>query len=223
MYVVGDWIEGNVGNISFWWLLCLKTGRNNNDIKPYHLPPLPQIYLYARRVHILPATNDRCLIYVGQIYEDGFAVNFDTNNVFLQKSKDVLIGFRDATTDLYSINFDNPQPLPSVANNYSLALSTPSPRPSTIYAYSVNKMTKKWLVLIPTPIRMDPSTTNLYPSNICQFVCHPSRFNRIPHPQASPKKHLHGQGTSTSIIEDLSFPRNIQTRLQLHNGPPRLW
>ena len=111
-------------------------------------PPLPQLSWYTRRVHILPATNDRCLIYVGKLYEDGFAVNFDINNVFLQKSKDVLIGYRDATTDLYSINFDNPQPLPSVANNYYLALSTPSPRPSTIYAYSVNKMTKKSNLLL---------------------------------------------------------------------------
>ena len=87
--------------------------------------------------------KDLCLIYVGKLCEDGFAVNFYKRNVFLRKLKHVLIGYRYATMGLNLIYFDNPQLFPSVANNSALALSTPLPSPSNIYAYSVNEMTTK--------------------------------------------------------------------------------
>ena len=92
--------------------------------------------------------KDFCLISVGQLCEDGFAVNFYTKDVFLRKVKHVLIGYRYATTGLNLIDFDHPQPPPSVANQSALALSTPSPSPSNIYSYPMNEMiTKRDLVL----------------------------------------------------------------------------
>ena len=54
--------------------------------------PLTQIYLPARRVHILPEIKDCRLIYVGKLFDDRFAVNFEPKNVFLWKVKHVLIG-----------------------------------------------------------------------------------------------------------------------------------
>ena len=65
--------------------------------------------------------KDLCLIYFGQLCEDNFAVNFGSKNIFLQKGKHIVIGYRDATTGLYLVYFDNPKPPPCVANNYNLA------------------------------------------------------------------------------------------------------
>ena len=48
---------------------------------------LPHLSLYARRVHILPPMKDCCLISDQQLREDGFEVNFDTNNYFYEKGK----------------------------------------------------------------------------------------------------------------------------------------
>ena len=106
-------------------------------------PPHTQLYLPARCVQILPEMKDHCLIHVGQLCGDGFAVNFDTKNIFPIKGKHVLIGYIDATNGLYLIYFDDPQQLPSVANHSDLALSTHFPRPSNICAYSVHETTTK--------------------------------------------------------------------------------
>ena len=71
-------------------------------------PPPPQLILSARCIHILPVIKDFCLISVVKLCDDGFAVNFNTKNVFLRKLNDVLTGYRDATTGLYLIYFDKP-------------------------------------------------------------------------------------------------------------------
>ena len=87
--------------------------------------------------------KDCWLFYVVQLCEDSFAVKFDTKNIFLQKKKCVLIGYRDTNTGLYLIYFDHPQLLPYVTNHSNLYLSTPSPSLSNICAYSVHEMTTK--------------------------------------------------------------------------------
>ena len=109
---------------------------------------LPQISLSARRVHILPAMKDCCLIYVVELSDDGFVLNFDSKNCFLRKGNDFLIGYMYATTDFYLIDFDKPQPLPSVSNHAVLPPSTSSPIPSNILANSMHVLsTKRDLVL----------------------------------------------------------------------------
>ena len=123
--------------------MCHKNGCNNDKTNSYFLPtPTPDLFIYKICPH-LPAMKDLCLISIGKLCEDGFAVKFYTRNVFLRKVKHVPIGYRYATTGLNLIYFHNPQPLPSVADHSSLALSTPSPSPSSIYAYSVNEITTK--------------------------------------------------------------------------------
>ena len=76
--------------------------------------------------------KDSFPIYVGQLCEDGFAVNFDTKNVLIQKLKHVIIVYIDATTGIYLIYVDDPQPLTSKDNHFTLALSTPFPILSNI-------------------------------------------------------------------------------------------
>ena len=121
-----------------------------------YLPtPPPQISLSALCVHILSSMKDNCIISIGKLWEDGFVVNFDTKNVFLQKRKHVLIGYRYANTGLYLIDFDNPPP--SMVNLSDLALLAPSPRPSNICAYSVHEITKtRNLVLYPQRATLGP-------------------------------------------------------------------
>ena len=125
------------------WYLCCRNGHDNNKINSHFLPtPTLALFIYTICPHLIPV-RDLCLISVGKLCEDGFAVNFYTRNVFLRKVKQVPIGYRYATTGLNLIYFDNPQPFPPVANHSALALSTPSPSPSNIYADSVNEMTTK--------------------------------------------------------------------------------
>ena len=52
---------------------------------------LPQIYLSAKNVHILPAVKERCLISVGKLCDDGFGVIFDTKKCFHEKGNLVLL------------------------------------------------------------------------------------------------------------------------------------
>ena len=109
---------------------------------------LPQISVSAGRFYILPSMKDRCLIYVGQLCDDRFSVNFNTNNVFLQKLNYALIGYRDATTSINLIDFDKPQPLPFVSNHAILPPSAPKPIPSNILVNYVHEIsTKRDLVL----------------------------------------------------------------------------
>ena len=62
--------------------------------------PLPQISLSTRRIHILPEMKDLWLISVGNLRDDGFSVNFNTNNLFLRKGDYILTGYIDATMGL---------------------------------------------------------------------------------------------------------------------------
>ena len=100
--------------------------------------PLPQLYLFARHVHILPAMKDHCLIPVRKICDDGFAVKFNTKNIFLQNFNDVLIVYRYVTIGLYLIDFDKPQPLTSISNHNFLPPSVPSSSPSKTLANFVH-------------------------------------------------------------------------------------
>ena len=78
--------------------------------------PTPQLYLVTYRVHILPEMKDRCIISVGQLWDNLFVVNFDNRHLLLQKEKLLLTGNRDPVTGLYLINFDAPQPLSSASH-----------------------------------------------------------------------------------------------------------
>ena len=125
------------------WYLCRTTGRNNDKINSHCLSiPSPDLFIYTMCPH-LPAMKYLCLIYIGQLCEDVFAVKFYTGNIFLRKVKHVPIGYRYATTGLNLIDFDHPQPPPSVANQSALALSTPSPTPSNTCALSVYEIKTK--------------------------------------------------------------------------------
>ena len=70
--------------------------------------PLTHLYLSANRVHILPVMKGCYLISYRQLCDDGFAVKFNTKNVFLRKLNDFPTGYRDATTGLYLIGFYKP-------------------------------------------------------------------------------------------------------------------
>ena len=113
----------------------------------YYLP-LPQIYLSARHVHILPSMKYCCLISVRQLSDDGFAVNFDINTFFLRKLNGVLTDYRGATMGLYLIYFDKSQPIPYISHHSILPPPTPSPIPSNILSNSLHDIsTKRHLVL----------------------------------------------------------------------------
>ena len=89
-----------------------------------------------------------CIISIGQLREDTFAVNFYLNNVFLQKLRHVLISYRDSIACLCLINSYDPQPLPSVANHFAPAISTPFTIISNMCTYSMHEIiTKQYLVL----------------------------------------------------------------------------
>ena len=92
---------------------------------------LPQLSLSKYRIHILPDMKDICVISVGQLCDDRFAVNFNNKNFFLRKGSDVLTGYRDATTGLYLIGFDRAQPLPVVSNHAHLPSPTSHLSPLT--------------------------------------------------------------------------------------------
>ena len=70
--------------------------------------------------------KDPCLISVGQLCDDGFAINFDANHVYLQKGDLQLIGTRDPSPGLYYIDFDSPTPPPQVMNSTDLTLADTS-------------------------------------------------------------------------------------------------
>ena len=84
----------------------------------------------------------RCLIYVGKLCGDGFAVNFDTKPVYQQKGKLLLIGNRDPTLQLYLIDFDTPTQPPHIENPTALSMD-PLTSPSEAVAYYVHHMTTK--------------------------------------------------------------------------------
>ena len=69
--------------------------------------------------------EDLCLIYGIQLLDDGFEVNFNSNNVFLRKLNYVLTGYSNDTTGLYLIEFDKPQTLPSLSKHATLTPATP--------------------------------------------------------------------------------------------------
>ena len=105
--------------------------------------PLPQISLSSLRVHILPVIKYFCLVYVGQLCDDGFAVKFNTNYVFLKKVNYILTSYIDATMGLYLIYFDNNQYLLVVLNHALLPPPTPPPIPSNTLANSIHKVSTK--------------------------------------------------------------------------------
>ena len=61
---------------------------------------------------------------VGQIFDDGFAVHFDANHVYLQKVRLLLIGNRYPSTGLYHIDFDTPTHPPQIDNPAALSLAS---------------------------------------------------------------------------------------------------
>ena len=92
--------------------------------------------------------KDCCLISTRQLCDEGFSVNFNTNNVFLQKVNGFITSYSDATTGIYLLYFDHPQPLPSISNYDLLPPPKPSPSTSNTLAKSVHGMsTKRGLVV----------------------------------------------------------------------------
>ena len=123
--------------------------------------PLPHISLSSRCVHILSSMNDCCLVSFGQLCGDVISVNFDTKNLFLRKGNYFLTGYEDSTTGLYLIDFDKPQPLPSLSNHAVLLPPIPSPSLSNILDNSFREICTKrdlFLYLHRSAWRPVPST-----------------------------------------------------------------
>ena len=138
------------GNLPVLHWIC--DGQLDENTMRFHYnasPPHPShLSLSACCVHILTGMKDCCFISVVELCDDGFALNFDSKNLFLRKGNGFLIGYMYATTDLYLIEFNKPQPLPSVSNHAVLPPSTSSPIPFNILANSVHVIsTKRDLVL----------------------------------------------------------------------------
>ena len=104
------------------------------------LLPTPQLSHAARKAHILPAMNNRALISVGQLCDDGFRVNFYEQFVFIQKGKLLLTGCRERNTGLYFLDFTTTHQMASSAHQTSQSLAT-FPAPDNFSAHSVHKMT----------------------------------------------------------------------------------
>ena len=68
---------------------------------------IPQFLLADFCLHVLPYMNDHCLICVGKLCDDRFAVNFDANYLYL-KGILPLIGNRDHMSVLYYIYLYTP-------------------------------------------------------------------------------------------------------------------
>ena len=80
------------------------------------LLPMPRFSLAACFAHVLPVMKGRCLVSVGHIFDDGFAVKFDSTHVYLQKVRLILIGNRDPESGLYYIDLTHPSIHPSSKN-----------------------------------------------------------------------------------------------------------
>ena len=63
-------------------------------------------------------------MYVGQLGDCGFAVNFDSKNVYLQKERLILIGNKYLTPELYYIYFYKPTHQPNFGNPTDLSLAS---------------------------------------------------------------------------------------------------
>ena len=104
------------------------------------LLPTPHISHAARKAHILPAMNNRALISFGQIYDDGFRVNFNEQFVLIRKGKLLLTGCRKRNTSLYFFDFTTTHQTASSAHQTSQALAT-FPSPDTFSAHLVHEIT----------------------------------------------------------------------------------
>ena len=97
------------------------------------LLPFPQISLAARNANIFPALQNRALISIGQLYNNGFADNLSKDHLTLVKQNVTITGNRDDSNRLYYTDL-TPCPKPTARN----ALSLP-----TSYAHSSYEMTTK--------------------------------------------------------------------------------
>ena len=64
----------------------------------------PQLSLVNRRANIFPDLQNRALISISQLCDNGFAVTFSKNHLALVKQNVAIIGERDASNGLYYIN-----------------------------------------------------------------------------------------------------------------------
>ena len=68
--------------------------------------PFPQISLAARRANIFPAFQNRSLISIGQLCDDGFSAAFSKYHLTLVKQDITITGKRNTSNGLYYINLD---------------------------------------------------------------------------------------------------------------------
>ena len=83
-----------------------------------------------------------CLMSVGKLCDNGFAVNFDATHVYLLKVILLPIVNRDTASGLYCIGFDTPTNQQQVKNPTTLSLS-PLTAIIEAVAYSAHNMTDK--------------------------------------------------------------------------------
>ena len=79
---------------------------------------------------------------VGQIYDDGFAINFDASHVYLQKGRLLLLGTIYPASGLYYIDFDSPTHPHHAKKPIDLSLA-PLESTGDTRAYSAHHMTTR--------------------------------------------------------------------------------
>ena len=86
------------------------------------LLPFPQISLAAHRANIFPDLQNRALISIRKLYDNGFAATFSKDHLKLVKQNVTITGNQNAIIILYYIDLA-PRPKPTVQNDLSLPTS----------------------------------------------------------------------------------------------------
>ena len=68
------------------------------------LLPFPQLSLAARRANIFPALQNRSLISIGQLCDDGFFATFRKEHLTLVKQDITITGNRNTSNGIYHID-----------------------------------------------------------------------------------------------------------------------
>ena len=98
-------------------IICV--GQSNSITMPSsqtNLIPIPQFSSAYCSIHVLLSIEELCLIFIGQLFYDGFADNFDTKHVYLQKKRLIIISNRYPTPGLYYIEFATTNQTPQLVN-----------------------------------------------------------------------------------------------------------
>ena len=93
----------------------------------------PQLSLAARRTNIFPALQNRALISIGQLCDDGFSATFSKDHLALVKQDITINGKHDASNGIYYISLA-PHSQPTVRNTLSLHI----PYAHSAYKISTN-------------------------------------------------------------------------------------